>query len=91
MSAKNEERLVARTTKEQKELVELAVSLTGSSISDFVRSAVEEAARKTIKDYRVLELSKRDSEAFIETLKNPPEPNEALKEAAKAHEEIIGE
>ncbi|MBS3789229.1 DUF1778 domain-containing protein, partial [Candidatus Bipolaricaulota bacterium] len=35
-------------------------------------SAVEEAARKTIKDYRVLELSKRDSEAFIETLKNPP-------------------
>lgn len=91
MSTKSEPRLVARTTEEQKEMVELAVSLTGSTVSDLVRSATERAAREIIKDYRVLKLSKRDSEAFIETLKNPPEPNEALKDAAKTHEELIGE
>lgn len=91
MSAKNDERLVARIPKEQKELVEYAVSLIGGNVSDFVRSTVEKEAKKTIKEYKVLELSKRDSKAFIETLNNPPEPNEALKEAAKAHKELIGE
>ena len=36
-----------------------------------------------------LELSKRDSEDFVEALLDPPEPNEALKEAARVHDRFI--
>lgn len=90
MSTKNE-RITARTTEHVKELVELASNLRGLSITDFVTDSVEREARQIIKDYKVLELSERDSKAFIEALENPPEPNEALTEAAEAHEELIGE
>ena len=90
MSTKNE-RITARTTEHVKELVELASNLRGLSITDFVTDSVEREARQIIKDYKVLELSERDSKAFIEALKNPPEPNENLKKAAEVHEELIGE
>ena len=36
-----------------------------------------------------LELSRRDSKVFLEALRNPPEPNEALKEAARVHDRFI--
>jgi uncharacterized protein (DUF1778 family) len=52
---------------------------------------VEREARQIIKDYKVLELSERDSKAFVKALKNPPDPNDNLKEAAEVHEELIGE
>lgn len=90
MSTKNE-RITARTTEHVKELVELASNLRGLSITDFVTDSVEREARQIIKDYKVLELSKRDSKAFVKTLKNPPDPNDNLKEAAEVHEELIGE
>jgi len=34
-------------------------------------------------------LSRSDSLDFIETLNNPPEPSDSLKEAAKAYDELI--
>lgn len=34
-------------------------------------------------------LNKEDGEAFMKTLLNPPEPNEALLKAAKRYKEII--
>ena len=36
-----------------------------------------------------LELSRRDSKVFAEALLDPPEPNEALKEAARVHDRFI--
>jgi len=38
---------------------------------------------------RVMVLSRSDSVDFVETLNNPPEPNEALKEAAKRYKDMI--
>lgn len=87
----NEERLNVRLSKKQKDIAGYAASLLGRSLSDFVRSSVEKEARETIKDYKVIELSRRDSKAFLETLANPPEPNQSLREAAETHEELIGE
>jgi len=39
---------------------------------------------------KTLVLSREDSEVFINVLLNPPEPNEALKTAAKRYQEIMG-
>ena len=49
--AKRGERLDARLTREEKELIETAASLRGTSSSDFVRMAINEAALSTIGDY----------------------------------------
>lgn len=42
-----------------------------------------------LKKKKTLELSRRDSIAFLESLLNPTEPNEALKEAARKHKELV--
>jgi uncharacterized protein (DUF1778 family) len=72
------ERLEARITPEQKAQLQRAASLTGCSLSDFIVSSVQAAAEDTIRTHQVLELSARDSEAFLAALENPPEPNERL-------------
>jgi uncharacterized protein (DUF1778 family) len=41
-----------------------------------------ENAKEPIMDYDIWVLSERDSLAFVEKLLNPPEPNDALKQAA---------
>ena len=78
-------RLEVRIPQEKKEMLERAVRLTGRTMSDFVRDSVEKEARKTLKDYEVMELSKRDSKVFAEALINPSEPSDQLKEAAKRY------
>lgn len=44
-----------------------------------------------LKKKSVIHLNKEDSEEFLEVLNNPPEPNEALLNAAKHHKETIHE
>lgn len=84
-------RLEARITPEQKELIEHAAALEGRSISDFVVSSVQAAALETIHQHEIITLSARDSRIFVEALLNPPEPNEALREAMRLSREILGE
>lgn len=87
MSSK-EARISFRVPKEQKAMMERAVNLTGrASLSDFIRASAEEKARKTLKDYETMELSKEDSKVFAEALLNPTEPSEKLKEAARRYKE----
>ena len=40
-------------------------------MTDFVLSSVQEAARRAIEEHQRLDLSVRDSEAFVEALLNP--------------------
>lgn len=45
---------------------------------------------KTLDGYRnTLKFSKRDSEKFLDALRNPEEPNEALKKAVKMHDKDV--
>lgn len=74
------ERLEARVTAEQKRRIEQAAALQGRSVTDFVLSSVQEAARRAIEEHQRLELSLRDSQAFVEALLNPPAPNDRLRE-----------
>lgn len=66
------ERLEARLTSEQKELLQLAATLEGRSVTDFVVSNATIAARRTIEEHTIIKLNRADSIAFVESLLNPP-------------------
>jgi uncharacterized protein (DUF1778 family) len=75
-------RLEARITAEQKELIERAAAYEGRSVSDFVVATVQQAAKEVVQERELLRLNKSQSRKFVETLLNPPEPNDALQQAA---------
>jgi uncharacterized protein (DUF1778 family) len=84
-SPKREERLDARVTREEKQLIESAANLRGTSSSDFVRMAIREAALKTIREYESLTLAENSRKVFVEALLNPPQPNEKARAAAQRY------
>ncbi len=67
-----------RPTAEQKELLVRAASLTGQTLSDFMRTAVEERAQRIIADHERLVLNDRARDTFLTALANPPPPNDRL-------------
>jgi uncharacterized protein (DUF1778 family) len=87
-STHKRERLEARITPEQKALFQRAADLTGRSLTDFVISSLQAAAEETVRTYQVLELTARETEAFLAALDNPPAPNERLGTAARRYHAI---
>lgn len=77
------ERLEARISPEQKRLLQEAASLRGQSLTDFVVSSVQEAARRTVEEWQVISLSRRDRDLFVRTLLEAPAPNRNLRAAAE--------
>ncbi len=84
------ERLETRVTAEQKTLIERAAALQGRTITDFVLTSVQEAARRAIEEHRQLELSIRDSDAFVDALLNPKPVNDRLRETVRRYREATG-
>lgn len=84
------ERLETRITADQKNLIERAAALQGRTVTDFVLSSVQEAARRAIEDYSRLNLSVRDSEAFVNALTNPQPVNERLRETIQLYRQETG-
>jgi uncharacterized protein (DUF1778 family) len=71
-------------------LVKRAAEIQGRSVSDFVISAAQEAAHKTIEEEGVIRLSAEDQIRFVELLLNPPAIAPALLRAKEAHEKLFG-
>jgi uncharacterized protein (DUF1778 family) len=84
-------RVEARLAPEALALVRRAAELQGRSISDFVVSAAEEAARKAIADVEVIRLSREAQEQFAAALLNPPKPAPALVRAFARRRKLIVE
>lgn len=82
------ERLEARVTAEQKNLIERAAALQGRTVTDFVLTSVQDAARRAIEEYSRLAFSVRDSEAFIDALLNPKPVNDRLRDTVRRYREI---
>lgn len=85
------ERLEARVTAEQKALIAHAAALEGRSITDFVLTSVQDAAKRAIAEHDVIQLSVRDSKAFVEALLNPREPGARMRERVAAYTALIGD
>jgi uncharacterized protein (DUF1778 family) len=84
------ERLEARVTAEQKRLIERAAALQGRTLTDFVLTSVQDAARRAIEEHQRLELSVRDSEAFVDALLNPKPVNDRLRDTVRRYREATG-
>ena len=81
------ERLEARVAPEQKRLIERAAELNGTSVTDFMVDKLRQAALETIKDFETLRLRDEAREVFVSALLNPPEPNDAAKNAVARYQE----
>ena len=82
-------RIEARIAPDALRIVRRAAELQGRSISDFVVTAAQEVAHRTIDEAQVIHLSVEDQQRFVELLLNPPVLAAALKRAKKAHARLI--
>ena len=81
-------RLEARITPNALAVVRRAAELQGSSVSDFVVTAAQEAAHRVIEETQMIRLSAEDQRRFVDLLLNPPPPATALLRAAEAHKRL---
>ena len=84
-------RLEARITPEALDIVKRAAEIEGRSVSDFVVTAVQEAARRTIDDTQLIRLSVEDQRAYVQALLSPPPLAPAMERAKEAHARLIVE
>lgn len=84
------ERLETRVTADQKKLIERAAALQGRTVTDFVLSSVQDAARRAIEEHQRLDLTVRDGEAFVEALLNPRPVNDRLRETVRRYRQATG-
>jgi uncharacterized protein (DUF1778 family) len=82
-------RIEARLSPEVLAIVKRAAELQGRSVSDFVVSAAQEAAMRTIDENTLIRLSAEEQTRFVELLLNPPAPPASLKRAKAAHKRLI--
>lgn len=85
MATSRQARIEARVSLKQKRLFERAAAIEGVTLTDFAISSMQRAAASAVQEYARMELSERSQRTFVEALMNPPEPNEALRKAAKAY------
>lgn len=77
-------RLEARISTDLNAMLKRAAELQGRSKTDFVVSAIQEAAQRAIEQAELIRLSLADQECFAQALLSPPKPAPAL-ERAFAH------
>ncbi len=82
-------RLEARISKELHATLKRAAELQGRTVTDFVITAVQDAARNTIEQTDVLRLSLADQEQFAQALLSPPKATPALKRAFARHRKLV--
>lgn len=82
-------RLETRLPPEIHDLLKRAAEIQGRSVSDFVVTAAQDAARKVISDVELIQLTREGQERFAELIAAPPAPNAALRKAFKAHRKLI--
>lgn len=77
-------RMSVRIPHAERALLLRAVTLTRTTLTDFVICTAVAAAREVIEQAERVELSERDSRRVLELLENPPVPNERWRAAARA-------
>ncbi len=83
-------RLEARISTDLHAMLKHASELQGRTMTDFVVSAVQDAAQRAIEQAEVIRLSMADQECFAQALLSPPEPTPALKRAFARHRKLVG-
>ena len=85
-------RLEARISTELHAMLKRAAESQGrslTSLTDFVVSAVQEAAQRAIEQGEVVRLSLADSERFAQAILSPPDPSPALERAFARRRKLL--
>lgn len=82
-------RLEARVTPALQELIKRAAELQGRSLTDFMVTALQAAAQRTIEESEVIRLSLADQQRFADALLTPPKATPALKRAMARHGKLL--
>ena len=80
------QRLELRLTKQQKEFISKASSVSGfKNVSDYILHIAISDSKTIIREQQLFELSERDRISFMDTLQNPPKPGRSLKKAMTSY------
>ena len=82
-------RLEARIDPELRAMLQQAAELEGRKLTEFVTSALQEAARRTISAAHMLKLSIADQEIFASALIDPPDAAPALERAFARRRDLL--
>lgn len=82
-------RLEARINPELHAMLQQAAELEGRKLTEFVTSALQDAARRTISAAHVFKLSIVDQEIFANALIDPPEAAPALERAFARRRDLL--
>lgn len=88
-AANRTERIEARIAPDALRVVRRAAEIQGRSISDFMVTAAQEAAHRTIDEAQIIRLSVEDQRLFVKLLLDPPALAPAMKRAKRAHARLI--
>lgn len=88
MSALKKQRIDLRLNEDDKHMIEEAAAMTNQSISQFMVSTASERAAEIIDQHRRLLLNEESWNLVMDTITNPPVPNDRLKRAAKRLQEL---
>lgn len=88
-SAISTARLEARISTELHAMLKRAAEIQGRTMTDFVVSAVQDAALQAIERAVVVRLSLADQECFAQALLSPPEPSPALTRAFDRRSKLL--
>jgi len=84
-------RVEARISPDALAVVKRAAEIQGRSVSEFIVDAAQEAAHKTIEETTIVRVSVEDHRRIMDSILNPPEPNEALRRAFEARRRLFGD
>ncbi|MDE2290137.1 MAG: DUF1778 domain-containing protein [Burkholderiales bacterium] len=82
-------RLEARISTDLHAMLKRAAELQGRTMTDFVVSAVQDAAQRAIEQAEVIRLSLADQECFALALLSPPQPAPALERAFARRNKLL--
>ena len=71
-------RITARVPAQVQETLEIAASMVGATVNQFIVQTALREAERIIEQERVIRLSTRDAEAFLSALDSPPLPSDKL-------------
>lgn len=80
------ERMELRLAPSAKQIIQRAMSVTGLNAGDLAY----EGARRVLAEHERMLLVGADREAFLEAVRNPPEPTDKLVAALKRHHDLLG-
>jgi uncharacterized protein (DUF1778 family) len=83
------ERIELRVSPERKKKYQQAAALSGSTLTDFVINSSDTASEEIFRAHHRLDLSARDVEIIMQTLLNPPSPDEELLNEVKQYKKLV--